>query len=120
MSWAAGVLDARGIFAFRTKGEYPYTTVVKVSCAKDIGELLSEITGVGSWRKGTWKVGGREQEGFLGRMIPYLRAKHVEASKVYRWRLTAPRRRVGWEVSQAVEQYRESLVGPASKSGTQE
>lgn len=115
MSWVAGVLDVAGNFKFRQHKGYPYTTRLWVICAPEIGTRLSEILGIGTWRNGKWTVSASSQERLLAKVIPYLRSAYPAASRIYRWRLTAPIRRPGWRVSPAVDKFRAALAVDAAE-----
>ena len=50
-----------------------------------------------------------DQERVLSALLPYMRGPVEEASKVYKFRITSPRRRVGWKVTTPIKAYRRRL-----------
>ena len=108
LSWAAGVLDGAGRFRIRKQRGIPSGARVYATVNAAVGLRLVEILG-GEMSDGVWVLPAEEQEKVLGRMLPYLQGQFDAASKVYRLRLTAPRRMPGWRVSKAVEKFRKKL-----------
>lgn len=113
LAWAAGVFDSCArirIDANRIHSGGGIT--VSVNCGAECAESLMEVFGCG-WvsDRGHWIVPAESQAKVLSEVLQFLRVESVskKASAVLQFRLTAPKRRIGWTLSPAVLQLRDRL-----------
>lgn len=108
LAWAAGVLDTGGRFYItESAGKWsakvlvrgPLTTLTEFASLVQLDAPVEEPL----------TIYAKDQERVLALLLPYMRTQIEEASAVYRYRVTAPKRDIGWHLTTPVEAYRKKL-----------
>jgi hypothetical protein len=109
-AWAGGVLDAGGRF-YLIMGDKGWSTQVRVSAPTPTLEEFTRVMLLPTPQKeeNFINIAAGEQERVLGLLLPYMVGQAEDASFMYRYRVTAPKRRVGWKLTTPIKEYRERL-----------